>query len=831
MGPRAAAVAAAALPVAAAASLDVRLSPTDANLSVHVGGASWFTAGPVAIRSAAEWWMKDCAASAAPKCSAFDAAATAAASASGTDAVGAFDETTVTFATAGADPVRFVAGLRTYAAAPDVAVLVQRFPDGLTPGNNEGKVDEIVSAFPSLSAPAVDLGVVYYDGTQLQGTRHFAWPRGAAFAPTAPPKRGKGSGDGAGMPLVLHDEGLNTLVVSPLDDFFTACQVASHQMGGALTFGMQGTLTSAPAGHEHLTLLVAGEGVGATMLRWGELLRRAAGGGKERSMQWTRSGDAGLRTLSYYTDNGAYYYYHTVNGSCCCPKCKSKNNPATPQGATGYAATLDAIAARLQDLRVPVGVLQLDSWWYYKGSNDGVKLWEPMPSTLGGSAVHDPPSAWWPVPNGWALVTHSRWYEADNEYVTGDAPGSNTSWRWIKDKGISISTDVAFFRHIFARAKQWGMATYEQDFLVTQYEKSPTLQGVVGAGRQWLGAMAAAAEAENVTIQYCMSLPRHILQSASFPRVTQARASHDYGQSRADDTEQWSSIGLTAMLYWSLGLLPYKDPFWSEVDESGNPWGGGARELDPELQALVSALTAGPVGVGDGVDYINVTRVMQTCRADGTLLKPDRPAWQLDSTFARALGGGAAGQDAGVPHVWRTTASPGAGAAGGARHLLLAANLTRPYTVAASELGAGEGAVFVAREYYSGELRWVDAQRPLVMATQRRPAGCVGEHDYCTPFAYWSITPVPSATDVVVLGEVDKFIPVSPQRFGSLSGGAAAVSGQRGERVTLALVDCRAAGTCDVAASPPPETRVACAIGSSGTAALKCPASGACVCE
>ena len=51
--------------------------------------------------------------------------------------------------------------------------------------------------------------------------------------------------------------------------------------------------------------------------------------------------------------------------------------------------------------------------------------------------------------------------------------------------------------------------------------------------------MAAAAESSNVTIQYCMSLPRHILQSASFPRVTQARASHDYGQSRSDDTEQW----------------------------------------------------------------------------------------------------------------------------------------------------------------------------------------------------------------------------------------------------------------------------------------------------
>eukprot|EP01046_Picozoa_sp_COSAG06_P046302 COSAG06_NODE_6543_length_2887_cov_16.353659_1_plen_120_part_10 len=100
-------------------------------------------------------------------------------------------------------------------------------------------------------------------------------------------------------------------------------------------------------------------------------LTQAAGGGKERSMKWTQvrrkketphlssslslwmkcdddltrqardtrkascsktgdrfrstalqqSGDISLRSLSYYTDNGAYYYYQTANhtGSCSPP--------------------------------------------------------------------------------------------------------------------------------------------------------------------------------------------------------------------------------------------------------------------------------------------------------------------------------------------------------------------------------------------------------------------------------------------------------------------------------------------------------------------------------
>ena len=116
------------------------------------------------------------------------------------------------------------------------------------------------------------------------------------------------------------------------------------------------------------------------------------------------------------------------------------------------------------------------------------------------------------------------------------------------------------------------------------------------------------------------------VQSASFPRVTQARASHDYGHSglkkgatnkNNGGSEQWSAIGMTSMLYWSLGLLPFKDDFWDTMDQPGNHW--AASEADPELQTLVSALIAGPVGPADGIGLLNRTRVMQTCRADGRL--------------------------------------------------------------------------------------------------------------------------------------------------------------------------------------------------------------------
>ena len=83
------------------------------------------------------------------------------------------------------------------------------------------------------------------------------------------------------------------------------------------------------------------------MMRWGDVFMGAAGAGKQRNMDWTESGDAGLKYLSYYTDNGAYYYYHTTQGTCGdrdgTPGHGCVKN-TMPQGATGYVATLDALS-------------------------------------------------------------------------------------------------------------------------------------------------------------------------------------------------------------------------------------------------------------------------------------------------------------------------------------------------------------------------------------------------------------------------------------------------------------------------------------------------------
>lgn len=100
---------------------------------------------------------------------------------------------------------------------------------------------------------------------------------------------------------------------------------------------------------------------------------------------------------------------------------------------------------------------------------------------------------------------------------------------------------------------------YEQDWLYTSYDQLQHLNLNSSAARTWLLQMGEAAARHQLTIQYCMSYPRHVLQSVELPAVTNVRASADYHPGN----EQWRPLGHTSIFAWAVGLAPSKDSFWS----------------------------------------------------------------------------------------------------------------------------------------------------------------------------------------------------------------------------------------------------------------------------
>jgi len=165
---------------------------------------------------------------------------------------------------------------------------------------------------------------------------------------------------------------------------------------------------------------------------------------------------------------------------------------------------------------------------------------------------------------GWKVVAHGKFWSADTVY----AKQNGGKWSFIIEDDMALPLETAFWEELFrSPTEQWGLATYEQDWLPSQFGMNATLRSAT-LGRQWLKQMADAALNANITVEYCSAWPRFILQSVEFQAVTQSRASDDYHPGN----DQWR-VGYTSMLLDALALTPAKDNFRSKAP--GDKAGGG----------------------------------------------------------------------------------------------------------------------------------------------------------------------------------------------------------------------------------------------------------------
>ena len=140
-----------------------------------------------------------------------------------------------------------------------------------------------------------------------------------------------------GWPLLLAAPDGRTLLVAPLDAFH---EQTIGLNGGTLRCGWHGDLEAVAAGFATELAVLAGDGPRACLDEWGRLLLERAG--TVRPGRWP---DALGSRPSYWTDNGAAYWYRTEPG----------HDPA------------GSVVAAVDDLRargVPIGSVQLDSWFY-----------------------------------------------------------------------------------------------------------------------------------------------------------------------------------------------------------------------------------------------------------------------------------------------------------------------------------------------------------------------------------------------------------------------------------------------------------------------------------
>jgi hypothetical protein len=399
-----------------------------------------------------------------------------------------------------------------------------------------------------------------------------------------------------GTPWLLFDDVANTAVISPAANFLLARMSGNGRI--SVVSGLNPEIGTLPKPLAHRTLLVLGRGVGQTFESWGRALTDLYG--KKRP---SYDGDPTLKYYGYWTDNGADYYYKYDK-------------------ELGYCGTLLKMVQSYQQERIALGYFQLDSWWYQKSTT------EPDGKPGKDKKVQDLPSGRWNryggtmdytadpdlFPKGLSvfqkelglpLVVHGRWVDRESPYQ-----------RQYKFSGVA-PIDPAYWEDRMTYLATNGVVCYEQDWLDRIYFNSE-IGHVIGAGDGFTDGMAAASAKHGLVLQYCMALPRYFLQGAKYSNLTTIRTSGD-----RFEPGKWRPFLYTSQLASALGIWPWCDVFKS--GEMGN--------------MIVAVLSAGAVGTGDAMGKEVPENIRLAARADGVLVKPDRPMVPTDDSYVREAHG------------------------------------------------------------------------------------------------------------------------------------------------------------------------------------------------
>jgi hypothetical protein len=381
----------------------------------------------------------------------------------------------------------------------------------------------------------------------------------------------------ADSPWVYFDDASNAFVVSAANHFMNASTALS---AGSIATGIDPAIATIPAGFSFQTVLVAQPGINAAYGTWGRALTSWSGKKLPAS-----DATPTLERFGYWTDNGATYYYNF-------------------DMTKGYAGTILAVRDSFKQLGIPLAYMQLDSWWYPKGATD---IWSDK---AGGQYKYAADKTLFPMDLpafetsiALPLITHARWIDPASPYRTQYMMSNN------------VSTDPTYWTAIAAYLAAGGVTVYEQDWL--NQNALPLTNNLVDQDA-FMDNMASAMAGKGLTMQYCMPLPRHFLQSTKYDNLVTTRVSVD-----RFSRPRWQDFLYASRLASAVGEWPWVDTFMSSEEDN----------------LILATLSAGMVGVGDAIGATSAANISRAIRADGVIVKPDAPIVPLDSTFVNGAKG------------------------------------------------------------------------------------------------------------------------------------------------------------------------------------------------
>lgn len=399
------------------------------------------------------------------------------------------------------------------------------------------------------------------------------------------------------FPMMLIAPDYRTLLLAPLNAFHEQVMAVD----GGLRCGWHGDLNEVQAGFTTELLLLGAASPREALHKWGAELQARY----NKTPRGIYDDDLGSK-LSYWTDNGAAYWYKT-------------------EPDMSVTETLVATVADLRERNIPFSTFQLDSWWYphetlrpfntydWSVPPSGLMTWDARDDILPPGGVPALRDALGTPP----LAAHCR-------HVSSSSPYTERFPHWI-DGDRAHPTGPELYELWLDQCVSWGVSTYEHDWLIECFLGVRGLREKAGRARAWQEGVDKAAGARDITLQWCMPSPADLCQTVTLANVTSIRTSGDHGY-LVSAGYLWSWFMYVNVFADALGLQPYKDVFHADLSDE---------KAHSEIEALLSALSTGPVGVGDRVGRTDRDLVMRTCRADGVLIKSSTPIQAINRSFRK----------------------------------------------------------------------------------------------------------------------------------------------------------------------------------------------------
>jgi hypothetical protein len=463
-------------------------------------------------------------------------------SAQGLDSLGAFFKISFQFTPPGGVPTN--ASIRAYNNRPVVI-----FSSTLLQGENNSPL------FPTLST--------YPQGLFKFG---FAFTYLYQYGPW---------GQGPDSPWAYFDASGNTFIFSPASHFPIVWNVQNQD--GSISAGINASIPALPEGFTQDTMLVFGQGINHTWDLLGQALTDL--GGKIRP---GNDSDVSLSKLSYWTDSASTYYYNYVP-------------------SMGYEGTLMAVKQDFANHGLPVGTVQLDSWWYPKGNPPA---WNNLGATVDKGQYELQPDLTI-LPDGLGgvqkmlgvpLLVHARWVD----------PTSPVRQQYQMSGNVSIDPNYWYSTAQYLASN--GVMMYEQDWLSIWAQPNMDLTDP----ETYLDLMAHSMASVGITLQYSGQTVGQMLQGSKYSNLTTARVSGD-----GFNQTHWDPFLYNARLTTVAGVFPFSDNVYST-----------------DIKGLVLATnSAGTVAMADAMGKEVAANIVQVIRPDGVIVKPDGPMMPLDLTY------------------------------------------------------------------------------------------------------------------------------------------------------------------------------------------------------